>query len=167
MHRFGLRWVQESVPKGRAPRHPARRGPPLRFQRPINFCVVVVAYFLAMGGISVLALKLSWVVTAKTIALSLPDPLNKNLRKPSRVEQRRIDVARAVPPMPVAKRVLAFEMPTVSYAVLAAQLDLAEEATGPTIPKHSAERELEKSWLNRLATELASAQEARRVVRER
>ena len=108
-----------------------------------------------MGGTSVLALKLSWVVPAKTIALSLPDPLNKNLRKPSRVEQRRIDVARAVPPMPVAKRVLAFEMPTVSYAVLAAQLDLAEEATGPKFPKHSAERGLEKSRLNRLAPEFA------------
>ena len=62
---------------------------------------------------------------------------------------------------------MAFEMPTVSYAVLAAQLDLAEQATGPTIPQHSAERGLEKSRLNRLVTELASAQEARRVVRER
>ena len=65
-----------------------------------------------------------------------------------------MDVTRAVPPMPVAKRVMAFEMPTVSYAVLAAQLDLAEQATGPTIPQHSAER-LETSRLNLLAMDLA------------
>ena len=78
-------------------------------------------------------------------------------QKPAEALTRRAaadDVTRAVPPMPVAKRVMAFEMPTVSYAVLAAQLDLAEQATGPTIPQHSAER-LETSRLNLLATELA------------
>lgn len=108
MHVVGHRWVQKLVAKGRALRHPASGGSPLRHQRPISLCVGVVAYFLAMGGISVLALKLSSVVTAKTIALSLPYLLDKNPRKPSRVGQRRIDVARAVPPMPVAK-VVAFE----------------------------------------------------------
>jgi hypothetical protein len=78
-----------------------------------------------MAGISVLGWKLSSVVTAKTITLSLSYLLNENPRKPSRVEQRRIDVAQAVPPMPVAKLV-AFKEPAVSYDILAAQLDFAE-----------------------------------------
>ena len=92
---------------------------------PISLCTGVIAYFLAMAGISVLGLKLTSVVTAKSISLSLPYLLDKNPRKPSRVEQRRIDVAQAYPPMPVAK-VIASEEPAVSYDVLAAQLDLAE-----------------------------------------
>ena len=107
---------------------------------PASLCVGVVAYFLAMAGISLLGLKLSSVVTAKTIALSLPYVLDKNPRKPSRIEQRRIDVAQAVPPMPIAK-VVALEEPAVSYDVLAAQLDLAETedlkaGAGATLPKH-------------------------------
>jgi hypothetical protein len=92
---------------------------------PVSLSVGVVVYFLAMAGISLFGLTLASVVTAKTIALSLPYLLDKNPRKPSRIEQRRIDVAQAVPPMPVAKLV-AFEKPAVPYDVLVAQLDLAE-----------------------------------------
>ena len=123
---------------------------------PTSLCVGVIAYFLGMAGISVLAWTLSSLVTAKTIVLSLPYLLDKNPRNPSRVEQWRIDVAQAVPPMPVAKLV-AFEKPAISYAVLAAQLDLAEAGAGSPIPKHSAERlGRAKSRLKRLAAELVT-----------
>src|SRR5665647_319402 len=70
---------------------------------PVSLCVGVVAYFLWTAGIGVLGVKLASVVTEKTIDLSLPYLLDKNPRKPSRIEQRRIDLARAVPPLPVAK----------------------------------------------------------------
>ena len=92
---------------------------------PLSLCGGVVAYLLAMAGIGALGLKLSSVVTANVIALSLPHLLDKNPRQPSRIEQRRIDLAQAIPPMPIAK-VAASTQPAVSYEVLAAQLDLAE-----------------------------------------
>jgi hypothetical protein len=91
-----------------------------------------------MASISLFGLKLSSVVTAKAIALGLPYVLDKNPRRPSRVEQRHIEVAQAVPPMPVAK-VAALKETAVPYAVLAAQLDLAEteglisEAAAPAL----------------------------------
>jgi hypothetical protein len=94
---------------------------------PVSLCVGLIAYFLAMAGIGVLGVELSSVVTARAIALSLPYLLDKNPRKPSRIEQRRIDVAQAVPPIPVAKMAASAE-PAVAYDVLAAQLDLAEAA---------------------------------------
>jgi outer membrane receptor for monomeric catechols len=78
-----------------------------------------------MAGITLFALKLSSVVTAKAIALGLPYVLDKDPPRPSRVEQRHIDVAQAVPPMPVAK-LAAVQKPAVPSAVLASQLDLAE-----------------------------------------
>jgi hypothetical protein len=103
--------------------------PPEAFLRmpraPLSLSAGVIAYFLAMAGLSLVGLQLSSVVTAKVIALSLPHLLDKNPPKPSRIEQRRIEVAQAVPPMPVAK-VVALEEPAVPYDVLAAQLDDAE-----------------------------------------
>ena len=123
---------------------------------PISLCVGVIAYFLGMAGISAVAWTLSSVVTAKVIALSLPHLLDKNPRKPSRVDQWRIDVAQAAPPMPVAK-VVASEKPAVSYAVLAAQLDLAEAGAAATDPKHSAERVGRGKYrLKRLAAKLVT-----------
>jgi hypothetical protein len=92
---------------------------------PARLCVGVIAYLLAMAGISALGLKLSSVVTANAIALSLPHLLDKNPRQPSRIEQRGIEVAQAIPPMPIAKMAPSTK-PQVSYEVLAAQLDLAE-----------------------------------------
>jgi hypothetical protein len=92
---------------------------------PLSLSAGVIAYFLAMAGISLVAMQLSSVVTAKAIALSLPLILGKSPRKPSRIEQRRIEVAQAIPPMPVAK-VVALKEPAVTYDVLAAQLDNAE-----------------------------------------
>lgn len=92
---------------------------------PNSLCVGVVAYLIVTAGIGVLGVKLASFVTAETIILSLPYLLDKNSRKPSRVEQRRIDLARAAPPLPVAKLAASAE-PAVSHNVLASQLDLAE-----------------------------------------
>jgi hypothetical protein len=78
-----------------------------------------------MAGLSLFALKLSSVVTGEVIALGLPYLLDQDPPRPSRVEQRHIDVAQAVPPMPVAK-VAALNEPAVASGVRAAQLDLAE-----------------------------------------
>ena len=113
---------------------------------PISLCVGVVAYFLVTAGIGVLGVKLASVVTAKTIALSLPYVLDKNPRKPSRIEQRRIDLARAVPPLPVAK-VAASAEPAVSYNVLATQLDLAEAGDQKAAPVRRARIRLKRfAW---------------------
>ena len=95
---------------------------------PVSLCAGVVVYFLAMAGLSLFALKLSSVVTAEAIVLGLPYLLDKNPPRPSRVEQRHIDVAQATPPMPVAK-LTALTRPPVPSAVLAAQLDFAEADT--------------------------------------
>ena len=125
---------------------------------PVSLCVGVVVYFLAMAGISVLGLKLTSVVTAKSISLSLPYLLDKNPRKPSRVEQRRIDLAQAVPPMPVAK-VIAIEKPSVSYDVLASQLDFAETEdlkAGAVATKSRAGVVRAKFRLKRLASKFAT-----------
>jgi hypothetical protein len=121
---------------------------------PVSLCVGLLAYFLAMAGIGVLGVKLSSVVTAKAIALSLPYLLDKNPRKPSRIEQRRIDVAQAVPPMPVAKVVASAE-PAVSYDVLAAQLDLAE-ADGLRAQAGAARVSRAKLHLKSLASKFAT-----------
>ena len=93
---------------------------------PVGLSAGVVVYFLAMTGLSLVGLKLSSVVTAKAITLGLPYLLDKDPRRPSRIEQRHIDLAQAVPPMPVAKMV-ALKKPTAPD-VLAAQLDMAETA---------------------------------------
>lgn len=105
---------------------------------PLSLSAGVIAYFLAMAGIGLVGVQLSSVVTAKAIALSLPHLLDKSPPRPSRIEQRRIEVAQAIPPMPVAK-VAVLKEPAASYGVLAAQLDLAEaegviaEAETPTL----------------------------------
>jgi len=92
---------------------------------PVGLSAGVVAYFLAMAGIGLFGLKLSSVVTAKAIVLGLPYVLDKNPRRPSRIEQRHLAVTQSVLPMPAAK-VVALKEPAVPYGVLAAQLDLAE-----------------------------------------
>ena len=103
---------------------------------PLSLIEVVIAYFFAVTGLAFIGVNLSLVVTAKVIALGLPHIASQIEPPTSRIEQRRIDMARAVPPMPIAK-VAALKEPAVSYVVLAAQLDLAEkggttsEARGP------------------------------------
>lgn len=85
----------------------------------------VIAYLLAMAGLSFVALQLSLHVTAQVIALSLPHVLDNGPPPRSRIEQRRIEVAQAIPPMPVAKLAPSHE-PAPPTGVLAAQLDVAE-----------------------------------------
>lgn len=85
----------------------------------------VIAYLLAMAGLSFVAVQLSLHVTAQVIALSLPHLADNSLPPRSRIEQRRIEVAQAIPPMPVAKLASSHE-PAPLTGVLAAQLDVAE-----------------------------------------
>ena len=123
---------------------------------PLSLCAGVIAYFLAMAGISLIGVQLSSVVAAKVIALSLPHLLDKSPPTPSRIEQRHIEVARAVPPMPVAK-VVAMKEPAVSYVVLAAQLDLAEAGAPISEAEAPAVRSTGRSKyrLRRLASQFA------------
>lgn len=92
---------------------------------PLSLSAGVIAYLLAMAGLSFVALQLSSVVTANVIALSLPHLLDESPPPNSRIEQRRIEVAQAIPPMPVAK-LAASKEPAAHSGVLAAQLDVAE-----------------------------------------
>ena len=92
---------------------------------PISLSGAVVVYFVAMAGLSLFAIKLSSLVTAEVIVRGLPYLLDQDPPRPSRVAQRHIDVAQAIPPMPVAK-VAAVQGSAVASGVLAAQLDLAE-----------------------------------------
>lgn len=94
-------------------------------KEPRSLAAAVIAYFLAMAGLAFVGAQLSLAVTAHVIALALPHIAGQSPPPASRVEQRRMAVAHAVPPMPVAKLV-AMQAPTVTYDILAAQLDSAE-----------------------------------------
>ena len=94
-------------------------------KEPRSLTAAVIAYFLAMAGLTFVGVQLSLVVTANVIALSLPHLAGQSPSPVSRVEQRRIAVADAIPPMPVAK-LAALQVPAASSGVLAAQLDSAE-----------------------------------------
>ena len=93
--------------------------------RTLSLTELVIAYFLAVTGLAFFGVNLAAGVTAQLIAFSLPHLAGHSPSPTSRVEQRRIAVAQAIPPMPVAK-LAAMEMPAVPYDVLAAQLDSAE-----------------------------------------
>jgi hypothetical protein len=92
---------------------------------PRSFTAAVIAYFLAMAGLAFVGVQLSLVVTANVIALTLPHLAGHSPPPLSRIEQRRIALAQAIPPMPVAK-LTALAVPNVPSAILAAQLDSAE-----------------------------------------
>ena len=92
---------------------------------PLSLTKLVIAYFLAVTGLALFGVNLAAGVTAQVIALSLPHLAGHIPSPVSRVEQRRIAVAQAIPPMPVAK-LAALQTPAVSSGVLAAQLDGAE-----------------------------------------
>jgi len=94
-------------------------------QEPRSLRAAVITYFLVMAGLVFIAVNLTAGVTAQVIALALPHLAGQSPPVASRVEQRRIAVAQAIPPMPVAK-LAAMQMPAVSHSVLAAQLDSAE-----------------------------------------
>jgi hypothetical protein len=92
---------------------------------PRSLTAAVITYFVVMAGLTFVGVQLSLVVTANVIALTLPHLAGDSPPPASRVEQRRIAVAEAIPPMPVAKLAVLQE-PAVSSGVLAAQLDSAE-----------------------------------------
>jgi hypothetical protein len=92
---------------------------------PLSLTELVIAYFLAMTGLAFFGVNLAAGVTAQVIAFSLPHLAGNSPSPVSRVDQRRMAVAQAIPPLPVAK-LAAMQMPAVSYDVLAAQLDSAE-----------------------------------------
>jgi hypothetical protein len=92
---------------------------------PLSLSEVVSAYFMAVTGLAFIAVNLAAGVTANAIAFGLPQLASRSPPPTSRVEQRRIAMAQAIPPLPVAK-LAAMQVPVVSYSVLAAQLDSAE-----------------------------------------
>ncbi len=92
---------------------------------PLSLTEVVIAYFFAVTGLAFIGVNLSLVVAAKVVALSLPHIASQIEPPTSRVEQRRVAAAQAIPPMPVAK-LAALQESAVPYNVLAAQLDSAE-----------------------------------------
>ncbi len=77
---------------------------------PLSLTEVVIAYFFAVTGLAFIGGNLSLVVAAKVVALSLPHIASQIEPPTSRVEQRRVAAAQAIPPMPVAK-LAALQMP--------------------------------------------------------
>jgi hypothetical protein len=94
----------------------------------------VLAYFFAMIGIGLLALKLSSLLATQAIALTEPYLLNNCPCMPSLVEQRLIAEQNAAPPTyeETKTKVTALEAPSISFDVLAAQIDLAEKEGSPS-----------------------------------
>lgn len=92
---------------------------------PPSLSRAVIAYFLAVAGFTFICVQLSLVVMANVLAVSQPHVLARSAPPLSRVEQRRMAEAQAIPPLPVAK-LAARREPTEPTSVLAAQLDIAE-----------------------------------------
>jgi hypothetical protein len=123
---------------------------------PLTLTEVVIAYFFAVTGLAFIGVNLSLVVAAKVVALSLPYVASQIEPPTSRVEQRRVAAAQAMPPMPVAK-LAALQMPAVAYDVLAAQLDSAEAGDLDARPAIAARKRLAMTLHMRRATEPAAA----------
>ena len=119
---------------------------------PLSLTEVVIAYFFAVTGLAFIGVNLSLVVAAKVVALSLPHIASQLPPPTSRVEQRRVAAAEAIPPMPVAK-LAALQEPAVAYDVLAAQLDSAEDVR----PATQTRRRLAMTLHMRRANEPAAA----------
>jgi hypothetical protein len=87
----------------------------------------VVTYLFAMAGFGLLLVELSSVLATQAIALSQPYFLH-GPRKPSLIEQRRMEAMLAVqPPREEITRTTLSELPSLPANILAAQLDLAEK----------------------------------------
>jgi hypothetical protein len=101
----------------------------MRVRVDINRCAGVMVYLLAIGGTSLLTVKLSSVLATQAIALTQPYFLDNCPCLPSLIEQRRMAAEVVAPPMAegVKERVAALETPSISVDVLAAQMDLAEK----------------------------------------
>jgi hypothetical protein len=124
---------------------------------PRSLSAAVIAYLLAMPGLSAIALHLSAFVTAQVIALGAPHLIGNTASPRSRVEQRRIDVAEAIPPLPVAK-LTASKRPAAPLGMLVAQLDVAETESLPAEAETPALRRAgrAKPRLRRLAARFAT-----------
>ncbi len=108
---------------------------------PRSLTAAVIAYFLAMAGLAGVGVQLSLVVTANAIALALPHLASHTPPRPSRIDQRRMAQAHAIPPMPVAK-LAAMAEPALAYRVLAADLDSAEANDFSARPTSSARKRM-------------------------
>jgi hypothetical protein len=99
----------------------------------------LVAYILGAIGVTLIATQLSCVVLVHAIVLARPY-LEGSPPKLSLIQQRQLDAALALPPDPdlaVAHAVPA-EAPTVPPGILAAQLDLSEQADSAAHPQVAA-----------------------------
>jgi hypothetical protein len=96
---------------------------------PLDRCAAVSVYLLGIAGICLLTVKLSSVMAVQAIALTQPYFLDHCPCMPSIIEQRRI-AQFAAPSMTerLKERVAVLEAPSLSVEVLAAQMDLAEQA---------------------------------------
>ena len=93
----------------------------------VGLWVGLVGYLLVIAGTIFLGTKLLPVVAVNTIELAQPY-LDSGPPKVSLIEQRQIDLALALPPSHYQERahVVTIEVPSAAPAILAAQLDLAE-----------------------------------------
>jgi hypothetical protein len=123
---------------------------------PLSLTEVVIAYFFAVTGLAFIGGNLSVVVAAKVVALSLPHLASQIEPPTSRVEQRRIATAQAIPPMPVAK-LAALQASAVTYDVLAANLDSAEGEDFNARPAISPRKRLAVALRTRAGTRVPAA----------
>jgi len=88
----------------------------------------LVVYFLGVIGVTLFAIQLSGLVLVHGIVFARP-LLEGGPPKLSLIQQRRIDAALALPPLPnpTASHVVAREVPMVPAEILAAQLDVSEQ----------------------------------------
>lgn len=89
----------------------------------------VLIYLVAMAGTGLLTVMLVSVLATQAIALAQPYFMDNSPCRPSRIEQRRIAVQAAAAPLAARTKttVKALIEPSISYDVLAAQMDLAEK----------------------------------------
>ena len=103
---------------------------PMTARVPIIRSAGLLIYLVAMAATGLLTVMLLSVLATQAIALAQPYFVDNSACKPSRIEQRRIAVQAAAFPLAerTKTRVTALEAPSISYDVLAAQMDFAEKA---------------------------------------
>jgi hypothetical protein len=121
----------------------------------------LIAYLLGAIGVTLFAIQLSGVVFVHAIILARP-LLEGGPPKLSLIQQRRIDAALALPPSRelADAHVTATEATTVPPEILAAQLDLSEQADPEMVLARVATIELH-SEPSSLATEASKLRVAR------
>jgi hypothetical protein len=121
----------------------------------------LIAYLLGAVGVTLFAIQLSGVVFVHAMILGRP-LLEGSPPKLSLIQQRRIDAALALPPSRelTNAHVVATEATTVPPEILAAQLDLSEQADSPMVLPRLAAIELH-SEPSSVATEASKLRVAR------